>query len=279
MRSKSVANTVTIISAERHERLRQFLKDLWDYRELFLTFVQRDVKVRYKQTVLGVLWVILQPLFMMGAFSLIFGKIARMPTDGLPYAVFYIAAIVPWNTFATALSQSALSMETNAHLISKVYFPRIVVPGGIVCGSFVDFAIGFALLNVVSIVFGYWSPYLVALAPLLLLIQALTALGVGLALAILNAQYRDVKHAVGFMVQLFMLATPVIYPLSRLPQWAQDWAFLNPMAVVVTTYRDVLKGDPLHWSLITFSLVTAIAYLTFGVCFFRKREARLADVL
>ena len=133
--------STTIISAERHERIRQFLKDLWDYRELFVTFVQRDVKVRYKQTALGVIWVILQPLFMMGAFSLIFGKIARMPTDGLPYSLFYLAALVPWNTFATALSQSALSMESNAQLISKVYFPRVVVPGGIICGSFLDFAI------------------------------------------------------------------------------------------------------------------------------------------
>lgn len=274
-----MATSVTIISAGRHEQFRQFLKDLWDYRELFLTFVQRDIKVRYKQTALGVIWVILQPLFMVGAFSLIFGKIARMPTDGLPYTMFYIAAIVPWNTFATALSQSALSMESHAHLISKVYFPRMVVPGGIVCGSFVDFGIAFGLMNGLAIYLGHWDWRLLPLAPLLLLIQALTALGIGLALAILNAQYRDVKHAVGFMVQVFMLATPVIYPLSRLPQWAQDWAFLNPMAVVVTTYRDVLKGETLDFRLLTLAFATSIAYLAFGIWFFRKREARLADVL
>jgi len=274
-----VATSVTIISAGRHVQFRQFLKDLWDYRELFLTFVQRDIKVRYKQTALGVIWVILQPLFMVGAFSLIFGKIARMPTDGLPYTMFYIAAIVPWNTFATALSQSALSMESHAHLISKVYFPRMVVPGGIVCGSFVDFGIAFGLMNGLAIYLGHWDWRLLPLAPLLLLIQALTALGIGLALAILNAQYRDVKHAVGFLVQVFMLATPVIYPLSRLPQWAQDWAFLNPMAVVVTTYRDVLKGETLDFRLLTLAFATSIAYLAFGIWFFRKREARLADVL
>lgn len=274
-----MATTVTIISAERHERLRQLLKDLWDYRELFVTFVQRDIKVRYKQTALGVIWVILQPLFMMGAFSLIFGKIARMPTDGLPYAVFYIAAIVPWNTFATALSQSALSMETNAQLISKVYFPRLVVPGGIICGSFVDFAIGFILLNVVAIVFGLWSPVLLLIAPLLLLIQAFTAFGLGLVLAILNAQYRDVKHAVGFLVQVLMLATPVIYPASRLPLAAQPWLFLNPMAVVITTYRDILKGETLDFRIMTLALLASISYLLFGIWFFRKREARLADVL
>jgi lipopolysaccharide transport system permease protein len=274
-----VTNTVTVISAERHERIRQFLKDLWDYRELFVTFVQRDIKVRYKQTALGVIWVILQPLFMMGAFSLIFGKIAKMPTDGLPYAVFYIAAIVPWNTFATALSQSALSMESNAHLISKVYFPRLVVPGGIICGSFVDFAIGFILLNVVSVVYGHWSIVLLLVAPLLLLIQAFTALGLGLALAILNAQYRDVKHAVGFLVQVLMLATPVIYPISKLPSSIQPFVFLNPMAVVITTYRDILKGMPLNWLLLISCLLTSVFYLAAGVWFFRKREARLADIL
>ena len=271
--------TATIISAERHELIRQFLRDLWDYRELFWTFVERDVKVRYKQTALGVVWVVLQPLFMMGAFSVIFGKIAKMPTDGLPLPLFYLAALVPWNTFATALSQSALSMESNAQLISKVYFPRIVVPGGIICGSFVDFAIGWTLLNGVALWLGHWHWQLVALTPVLLLIQACTAMGVSLVLAMLNAQYRDVKHAVGFVVQVFMLATPVIYPLSKLPAWAQSWIFLNPMAVVVTSYRSLLQPAPLPWALIGLALLTALAYLAGGIWFFRRREAYLADIL
>ena len=271
--------TTTIISAERHERIRQFMRDLWDYRELFWTFVERDVKVRYKQTALGVVWVILQPLFMMGAFSIIFGKIAKMPTDGLPLPLFYLAALVPWNTFATALSQSALSMESNAQLISKVYFPRVVVPGGIICGSFVDFAIGWTLLNGVAIWLGHWHWQLVVLTPLLLFMQGSTAFGVGLVLAMLNAQYRDVKHAVGFVVQIFMLATPVIYPLSKLPLWAQHWAFFNPMAVVVTTYRSVLQNAPVDWQFIGLALIVALAYLTGGLWFFRRREVFLADVL
>lgn len=271
--------TTTIISAERHERIRQFMRDLWDYRELFWTFVERDVKVRYKQTALGVVWVILQPLFMMGAFSIIFGKIAKMPTDGLPLPLFYLAALVPWNTFATALSQSALSMESNAQLISKVYFPRVVVPGGIICGSFVDFAIGWTLLNGVAIWLGHWHWQLVVLTPLLLFMQGSTAFGVGLVLAMLNAQYRDVKHAVGFVVQIFMLATPVIYPLSKLPLWAQHWAFFNPMAVVVTTYRSVLQNAPVDWQFVGLALVVALAYLTGGLWFFRRREVYLADIL
>jgi lipopolysaccharide transport system permease protein len=170
-------------------------------------------------------------------------------------------------------------MESNAHLISKVYFPRLVVPGGIICGSFVDFAIGFVLLNAVSIVYGCWSPYLLPLAPYLLALQAFTALGLGLTLAILNAQYRDVKHAVGFLVQILMLATPVIYPASRLPLAVQPWLFLNPMAVVIDTYRNILKDAPLNWFLLTSALLTSVFYLLAGVWFFRKREARLADVL
>ena len=271
--------STTVISADRQERLSQFLKDLRDYRELFWTFVERDIKVRYKQTALGVVWVVLQPLFVAGAFSVIFGKIARMPTDGLPYALFYLSALVAWNTFATSLSQCALSMETNASLISKVYFPRIIAPGAIVFSSILDFAIGWILLNIAAAWLGYWHWQLVALTPLLLLIQATTALGIGSALAALNAQYRDVKHAVSFLIQIFLLATPVSYPASRLPAAVQRWLFLNPMAGVVTTYRDCVQGVPLNWSLILLSLLASLVYLGAGFWFFRKLEARLADIL
>ena len=159
--------TTTVISADRRERWRQFLKDLWDYRELFQTFLMRDIKVRYKQTVLGVLWVILQPLFMSGAFAIIFGGIVHMPTDGLPCTLFYLCALVPWTTFSTALSSSALSMEANAHLISKIYFPRLVAPGAAVGTSLVDFGIGWVLLNVFALWQGHWHWLLIAITPLL----------------------------------------------------------------------------------------------------------------
>jgi lipopolysaccharide transport system permease protein len=273
------ATTITVISAQRQERLRQFLKDLWDYRELFWTFVLRDVKVRYKQTALGVVWVVLQPLFMTGAYSLIFGKIARMPTGGLPYALFYLGALVPWSTFAAALSQSAQSLESNAQLISKVYFPRLVVPGAIVCGSFLDFLIGWCVLVVVAVSMGYWHWQLVAITPLLLLIQGCTVLGIGLVLAALNAQYRDVKHTINFFVQIFMLATPVIYPLSRVPAWARPYMFLNPMTAVVTSYRDTLQGLAIDWDLVGLSLAMAVVYCLAGMWFFRRRELTLADIV
>lgn len=274
-----MGSTTTIISAQRQDRLWQFIRDLWEYRELFWTFVERDIKVRYKQTALGVIWVILQPLFLMGAFSLIFGKVARMPTDGLTYSLFYLAALVPWNTFAVAVTQSSLSMESNAHLISKVYFPRIVVPGGVVCGSFVDFTIGWMVLNIVAGLQGHWSYSLLVLSPLLFIIQGCSALGIGLVLAALNAQYRDVKHAMGFLVQVMMLATPVIYPISKMPSSIQPWLFLNPIAIVVSTCRDILKGDCVRWSMLGLAFMMAVVYLVGGVWFFRKREQRLADVL
>jgi lipopolysaccharide transport system permease protein len=246
---------------------------------LFWTFIERDIKVRYKQTALGVIWVVLQPLFITGAFSIIFGKIARMPTDGLPYELFYLGALVPWNTFATSVNQSALSMEANAQLISKVYFPRIVVPGGIICASVVDFIIGWVVLNAVALWLGYWHWQLIAITPILLFIQGAAALGIGSALAALNAQYRDVKHAINFLIQIMMLATPVIYPATRLPSWAQKWMFLNPMAGVVSTYRSALQGIPIDPLLIGLSLITALLSLVLGLWFFRVREARLVDVL
>ena len=269
----------TIISADRHERVRQFLKDLWDYRELFYTFLERDVKVRYKQTALGVIWVILQPLFMMGAFSIIFGKIARMPSDGLPYTLFYLAALLPWTTFAAGVTGCAQSMEANAGLISKIYFPRLVVPGASVCRTFVDYAIAWVLLNIVAITMGYWHWQIIAFTPLLIVMQALTALGIGLVLAALNAQYRDVQQAIGFIIQAMMLATPVIYPISKIPLSIQPYLFLNPMVAVVTSYRDILKGAALNYQLLALSLFMAVCYLAGGVWFFRKREGKLADIL
>jgi lipopolysaccharide transport system permease protein len=271
--------STTVISADREERLRQFLKDLWDFRELFYTFLQRDLKVRYKQTALGAVWVVLQPITTTLAYVLVFGKIARMPTDGLPLVLFYFASNVPWNAFSRELTGCALSIEGNAQLVTKVYFPRIVIPGAIISASLVDFAIGWFILNLIAAWMGYWHWQLVAMTPLLLLIQWCTALGIGLALAALNAQYRDVKNVIGFFIQILMLATPVIYPISRLPLGLQPYLFLNPMAAVVTAYRDCLKGGPFNALLLGLSLLMGLFYLCIGFWFFRKQESRLADIL
>jgi len=274
-----IPSTITVISADRHERVRQLFTDVWEYRELFYTFLERDLKVRYKQTALGAIWVVLQPLFVTGMFSMIFGRIAKMPTDGLPIILFYFAANVPWGGFSRAVTGAAMSIESNANLVTKVYFPRMVIPAAYVTGSYVDFAVGWIVLNIVAALMGHWHWQLVAMTPLLMLIQGAFALGLGLALAALNAQYRDVKNAVGFIVSMMMLATPVIYPLSRLPQWARDWVWLNPMAAVIDAYRVSLQGGAYDWRLIGCSLLTAVCYLAAGFWFFRRREARFADVL
>jgi lipopolysaccharide transport system permease protein len=274
-----IPSATTVISAERREQTRQFLKDVWDYRELFLTFLQRDLKVRYKQTALGVVWVVLQPLFVTGAFALIFGGIAGMPTDGLPVVLFYFAANVPWSGFSRALTGAAMSIEGNAHLVTKVYFPRVVIPAAYVTGSYVDFAVGWLLLNIVAALMGHWHWLLLAMTPLLALIQGLTALGWGLALAALNARYRDVRNAVGFIVQMLMLATPVIYPASRLPAAVHPFLFLNPMAALIEAYRASLKGGPFDWPLLTLSLLTAGLYVALGFWYFRRQEAQMADIL
>jgi lipopolysaccharide transport system permease protein len=272
------ADALTVISVDAGG-LRRSLSDLWRYRELCWTFAERDLKVRYKQTALGVSWVLLQPVAVAFAFTGIFGRLGRMPTDGLPHALFYLSALVPWSGFAAGFSSSATSMESNSHLISKVYFPRMILPFAMVLTSLLDFAIGWMLLNAVALSMGHWSFGLVAVTPVLLLVQAATALGLGLPLAALNAEYRDVKHAVPFLVQLGMLATPVIYPASSLPAWAQRWMFLNPLTGVVSGYRAALLGERVPFELIGACSAASIVYLIVGGWFFHRREASLADVL
>lgn len=270
---------ITTISADRAIAWRQLLLDLWRYRDLFFSLIERDVKVRYKQTAMGVVWVILQPLVMAGAFALIFGKVVKMPVGGMPYSLFYLSALVPWVCFSQALFASAASIESQAGMISKVYFPRIIIPSAAVLGTVPDFLIGFTLLNVVAAVMGHWTPWLVGLMPLLLLVQLAAATGLGLFLAALNAQYRDVKHAVPFLIQVGLLATPVIYPLRTLPEWALRLEVLNPMAGIVSMYRWTVGGEPPDRPLLVANILAAAILLVLGCVFFQARERRLVDVL
>jgi lipopolysaccharide transport system permease protein len=276
----SAANqTITLITNDHAARLRQFFLDLWHYRDLFVSFLERDVKLRYKQTALGVIWVVLQPLITAGAFTLIFGRLIKVPIGELPYALFYISAMVPWVAFSQAVTNSAQSLETNAGLISKVYFPRLVVPGASIVGTLPDFLIGFLMLNLVAAATGHWTWLLLAVMPVLLLMQFAAAAGIGLFFTALNAQYRDVRYVIPFIVQMGLYATPIIYPLAQLPGWAQKIQWFNPMASVVTTYRwalgDVAPPAELLWA----NAACAAAYLVIGLLFFRWREAKLVDVL
>lgn len=275
----------TAISAEAHVRFLQYLRDLWQYRDLFRALIERDIKVRYKQTALGVAWVVIQPLFMAGAYSIIFGRVVQMPSAGLPYSIFYLAALIPWTCFSNSLSQAAGSMEGSAGLISKVYFPRLIVPSAMVLGTVVDFGIGWIMFNALAIYRGFWTWWFIPFTPLLLVLQLGTAMGIGLVLAALNAQYRDIRYVTPFLIQAGMLATPVIYPMERLlaTRFTKPlgvFVHLNPMAGVIETYRALcFSAAYVPWKLLACNFATAAVLLTFGIWFFRRREQKIVDLL
>ena len=218
------------------------LKELWDYRELLYFFAWRDVKIRYKQTAIGVVWVVLQPLLTMLVFTLFFGKLAKLPSLGLPYQVSYFAAVVPWMYFSYSLVNAANIVVENQRVITKVFFPRLILPISAVLSGLVDFAIGFEVLIFFTLSYGIRPGPTVLLLPLFLLLAILTALGVGLWLSALNALYRDVKYVIPFLTQFWMLASPVAYPSSMVPE-RYRWIYgLNPMAGVIDGFRWGLTG-------------------------------------
>ena len=250
------------------------------YRELLYFLVWRDLKVRYRQTILGIAWAVLQPLLTMLVFTLFFGRLARVPSDGVPYSLFAYAALGPWTFFATGLAMASNSLVASAHLITKVYFPRLTIPFATVLASLVDFALTFPLLfglmwyhGVAPTVNVLWLPVFIALA-------FVTALGVGLWLAALNVEFRDVRHAVPFLTQLWMFATPIAYPSSLLPEkWRAVYA-LNPMVGVVEGFRWALLGtDTRPGPMIVVSAMAAVALLVAGAFFFRRMERTFADVV
>jgi len=256
------------------------LRELWEYRELVYFLVWRDVKVRYKQTVLGALWAIIQPLFSMLVFTVVFGRLAKIPSDGIPYPLFSYAALLPWNYFAQGLSSSSDSLVGSANLIKKVYFPRLAIPVAAVCGGVVDFLIAFCVLLLMMAYFGVRPTANVVWLPLFLLLALVTALGVGLWLSALNVEYRDVKYTVPFLVQFWMYATPIVYPSSLLPEPWKTLYGLNPMAGVVEGFRWALLGvktppGPMLWA----SVAAAVGLLVSGAFFFRRMEKTFADVV
>jgi lipopolysaccharide transport system permease protein len=254
------------------------LREVWEYRELLYFFVWRDVKIRYKQTVIGVVWVVLQPLMTMGVFTIFFGRLAKLPSQGLPYPVFYFAALVPWAYFSTALSSCTNIVVNNQHVITKVYFPRLVLPLAAVCSPLVDFAIGLVVMVALTLGFGIRPPATVLLLPLLIVLAVLTALGVGLWTSALNALYRDVTAILPFLVQFWMLASPVAYPSSLVPEkWR--WLYgLNPMAGVIDGFRWALTGrGQAPGPLLLASTAMVAVVLAGGLVFFQRVEGTVAD--
>src|SRR6266403_3116099 len=256
------------------------LREVWMYRELLYFFVWRDLKVRYQQTAIGVAWVVLQPLLSMGVFTLFFGRLAKLPSDGLPYPVFYFSALAPWTYFSTALTTTTNVVVDNQRVITKVYFPRLILPLSSVMSGLVDFAIAFVVL--LAFVLGYGlRPGVHALwLPFLLLLALATALGIGLWLSALNALYRDVGYVTPFLVQFWMLASPVAYPSSLVPEkWR--WLYgLNPMAGVVEGFRWALTGHGQSpGALLLASAGAVLLLLLAGLLFFQRMEGTIADLV
>jgi len=260
--------------------LRINLRAVWEYRELLYFLVWRDIKVRYKQTALGAAWAILQPVMTMVVFSVFFGRLAKMPSDGIPYPVFAFAALLPWQLFAYALSESGNSLISNQGLITKVYFPRLVIPISAVLAGLVDFGIAFVVLLVLMLFYGIMPTAAVLLLPLFIVFALATALAVGLWLSALNVKYRDVRYTIPFLTQIWMFATPVAYPSSLVPEPWRALLGLNPMAGVVEGFRWALLGKATPpGPILIVSVVAVIAMLVGGLLYFRKTESTFADIV
>ncbi len=256
------------------------LNELWEYRELLYFLVWRDIKVRYKQTVLGAAWAVLQPVMTMVVFSLFFGMLAKIPSDGVPYPLFAYAALVPWTFFAYAMSQSADSLVGSANLIKKVYFPRLIIPLASVMAGLVDFAIAFVVLIGMLLAYGIMPTIHVVWLPMLVLLSLITALGVGLWLSALNVRYRDVRYTLPFLTQFWLFATPIAYPSSLLPEGWRALYGLNPMVGVVEGFRWALLGtDTAPGPVIIISSVTTLAIFLGGLVYFHRMEESFADVI
>jgi len=254
------------------------LKELWHYRELLYFFSWRDIKLRYKQTALGVAWAIIQPVMTMLVFSIFFGKLAKMPSDGIPYPLFVYVALVPWTFFSNGLTLSSGSMVENQNLLKKVYFPRLIIPMTSVSCGVVDFVFAFIVLVGMMLFYGIVPTLNILWLPFLLLLALTTALGVGLWFSALNVQFRDVRYVIPFLTQFWLFATPIAYPSSLLPEPWHTLYGLNPMAGVVEGFRWALLGtDTSSGPMLLVSALGSVIILITGAFFFRRMESTFSD--
>lgn len=255
-------------------------KELWDFKELLYFLVKRDIKVRYKQTVLGGLWAIIQPFFTMIVFSLFFGRLAKMPSDGIPYPIFVYAGLLPWTYFANAISASGNSLVGNAHLIRKVYFPRLIIPSSSALAGLLDFFIAMMVLGLMMIYYKFVPTLSILLFPFLVGLTFLCAVGVGLWLSALNVEYRDIRYVIPFLIQIWMFVSPVIYPVSMVGEKYRWVLALNPMGGIIKAYRASLLGhQPVDWFLLAISTFITLFLFISGLYYFRRMERTFADVV
>ncbi len=255
------------------------LRDLWSYRELLLFLTWRDLKVRYKQTVFGVLWVIMQPLLMTVVFTIFLGKLARVPSNNIPYALLVLSGLLPWTFLSSAIIGSSNSLVGNAHLITKVYFPRMIIPLAAVGARLVDFAISFIVLAGMMIYYGVGMTWKIALLPLLVLLITALALSIGMVTSALNVKYRDVGVAIPVLIQLWMFASPIVYPLELVPERWQKLYSLNPLAGIIMGFRASLLGGEIYWKALVVSAVVTVCLLIYSAYTFRRMEKNFADIV
>jgi lipopolysaccharide transport system permease protein len=256
------------------------LRELWEYRELLYYLSWRDIKVRYKQTVLGAAWAIIQPFMTMVVFSLFFGKLAKMPSDGIPYPLFAFAALVPWTFFANGLAQSSNSLLQNSSMLKKIYFPRLIIPISTIVSGAVDFLVAFVVLIFMMGYYGIAPTANIVWIPFLLLLEVMTALGIGLWLSALNVQFRDVRYVIPFLTQFWLFATPIAYPSSLLAEPWRTVYGLNPMVGVVEGFRWALLGaETAPGPMVVVSALASLALLTTGLYYFRRMEKTFADTV
>jgi lipopolysaccharide transport system permease protein len=269
---------VTLIKSQKGWRTLD-VKELWAYRELFFVLIVRDIKVRYKQTVLGLAWAIVQPVMLMVVFSIFFGRLAGMPSNGYPYPIFVYAALLPWTFFANAVSACGNSLVGSEQLVTKVYFPRLIIPLASVGAGLLDFASAAGILLLLMVWYGLgWNVNLLA-APMLLMGMIFTALGVGTFLSAITVAYRDFRYVIPFMMQFWMFATPVVYPASLVPAEWRWLLYFNPMAGIIDGFRVAFLGGSFDLRALAVSLAAAVLLFLVGVAYFEKVERRFADII
>jgi lipopolysaccharide transport system permease protein len=255
-------------------------RELWQYRELFYIFSWRDIKLRYKQTVLGVVWVVFQPLVTTGIFSLFFGKIAKIPSDGLPYPLFVLTGLIIWNFFSNGLTNASNSLVANQSMLQKVYFPRIIIPISSIITAGFDFLISLVVLALACIYFGVFpSLTIIFMLPLLLLILFIATVGLGMLAASMNVKYRDIRYALPFFIQISLFLSPVIYPLSAIYDYRKYLIALNPLSGIIVNFRQLfIPGASIDFLLLGVSAAVSVAIFVIGLAYFRKTEYVFADI-
>jgi lipopolysaccharide transport system permease protein len=259
---------------------RGMIRELWAFRELIYFLAWRDVKVRYKQTVLGVLWAVIQPFFTMVVFTLLFGQLAKIPTDGIPGPIFYFSALVPWIYFSSTVTNAGMSLVANSGLLTKIYFPRVILPAAAALSGLVDFLISSIFLVGFIVYYGIPLGWKLLLWPVLVMLLMLLALGLGAFFAALNVKYRDIKYALPFFIQLLLFATPIIYPASMIPERFQWLLALNPLSALIEFFRYVVVSNrAVDWSVLWMSMAVTGVLFVAGVAYFKSTEKAMADLV